>query len=83
MLVMLVTAVLSYVWMEHKLDQLIPPRLPKIPKPRHKVKGYRYLEDYNSDETGSEDEGQCSDFSEEEAAAAEGELPNRLQEQPD
>lgn len=71
MLVTLVVAVLLYLWMEHKVARSIPHRLPKIPKPRHKVRGYRYLEE-DSDETGSERE-------EEEA---EDEEPNEEQEQP-
>lgn len=71
MLVTLVVAVLLYLWMEHKVARLTPHRLPKIPKPRHKVRGYRYLEE-DSDETGSErEEGE-----------EEAEEPNREQEQP-
>ncbi|XP_053143229.1 protein unc-93 homolog B1 isoform X2 [Hemicordylus capensis] len=73
----LVAAVFSYIWMERKVAQLIPHRLPKIPKPRHKVRGYRYLEN-DSDETDSEREEE----EEEEAAAAEDEEPGGLQGQP-
>lgn len=40
--------------MERRLEKKIPYRLPKIPRPRHKVKGYRYLEEDNSDESDSE-----------------------------
>nr|XP_056707602.1 protein unc-93 homolog B1 [Euleptes europaea] len=78
MLITLVAAVFSYMWMEHKIGRLIPHRLPKIPKPRHKVRGYRYMEDENSDETGSEgeEERQHSDSSEGEA---EGEMPKDQQ----
>ncbi|XP_074854240.1 protein unc-93 homolog B1 isoform X2 [Carettochelys insculpta] len=58
MLLTLLAAVLSYLWMEHKLARHVLFRLPKIPKPRHKVRGYRYLEAENSDETGSEGESE-------------------------
>lgn len=54
MLVTLVAAVISYIWMEWKLAHKVRFRMPKIPKPRHKVRGYRYLEDENSDESGSD-----------------------------
>lgn len=74
MLVTLVVAVLLYLWMERKVARSIPHRLPKIPKPRHKVRGYRYLEE-DSDETDSEKE-------EEEEEEPEEEEPNREQEQP-
>ncbi|XP_053548345.1 protein unc-93 homolog B1 [Bombina bombina] len=66
--IMLATAlisVLSYLWMERKLSSRLPYRVPKIPAPRHKVRGYRYLEEENSDESDSggvqeesEDEGE-------------------------
>ncbi|XP_019354315.1 protein unc-93 homolog B1 isoform X1 [Alligator mississippiensis] len=56
MLLTLLVSVLSYGWMEHKVACHIQHRMPKIPKPRHKVRGYRYLEAENSDETGSESE---------------------------
>ncbi|XP_062972896.1 protein unc-93 homolog B1 [Elgaria multicarinata webbii] len=78
LLVTLVAAVLSYVWMERKVTQLIPHRLPKIPKPRHKVRGYRYMEEDNSDESGSEREEEQNDSSEGEV---EGEGPNDQQDQ--
>ncbi|XP_041064972.1 protein unc-93 homolog B1 isoform X1 [Carcharodon carcharias] len=55
LLVTLVVAVLSYLWMEQKLLKRIPFRIPRIPKPRHKVRGYRYLEDENSDESDDEE----------------------------
>ncbi|XP_044294362.1 protein unc-93 homolog B1 isoform X1 [Varanus komodoensis] len=71
LLVTLVAAVLSYLWMERKVAQLIPHRLPKIPKPRHKVRGYRYLGDDDSDETGSEREEEQSSSLEEEAEGEE------------
>ncbi|XP_075698992.1 protein unc-93 homolog B1 isoform X2 [Rhinoderma darwinii] len=54
-------AILSYLWMEHKISLNVRPRLPKIPSPRHKVKGYRYLEKENSDESESEEEGNDSE----------------------
>ena len=57
MLLALVVAVGAYLWMEHKLAQHMAYRLPRIPRPRHKMHGYRYLEEDNSDETGSEGEG--------------------------
>uniref|UniRef100_A0A8B9V455 Unc-93 homolog B1, TLR signaling regulator n=1 Tax=Anas zonorhyncha TaxID=75864 RepID=A0A8B9V455_9AVES len=57
MLLALGLAAGSYLWMERKLAQRIAYRLPRIPRPRHKMKGYRYLEDDDSDETASEGEG--------------------------
>ncbi|XP_043940019.1 protein unc-93 homolog B1 [Protopterus annectens] len=54
MLVTLIASVISYIWMEWKLAHGVRYRIPKIPKPRHKVRGYRYLEDENSDESGSD-----------------------------
>ncbi|XP_032044997.1 protein unc-93 homolog B1 [Aythya fuligula] len=57
MLLALGLAAGSYLWMERKLAQRVAYRLPRIPRPRHKMKGYRYLEDDDSDETASEDEG--------------------------
>ncbi|XP_042300798.1 protein unc-93 homolog B1 isoform X2 [Sceloporus undulatus] len=79
LLATLIAAVLSYLWMERKVVHLIPHRLPKIPKPRHKMRGYRYLEDENSDETDSEreDEGKESDSSEGEAPADQQDQPRR------
>ncbi|NWS74608.1 UN93B protein, partial [Crotophaga sulcirostris] len=55
MLLTLAVAMGSYLWMEHKLAQHVQFRLPRIPRPRHKMRGYRYLEEDDSDETGSED----------------------------
>ncbi|XP_061465483.1 protein unc-93 homolog B1 isoform X1 [Rhineura floridana] len=75
MLVTLVVAVLSYLWMEYKVAQLIPHRLPKIPKPRHKVRGYCSLKDDSSDESDSDRED------EEESGSSEGEGPNGLHNQ--
>ncbi|NWY70332.1 UN93B protein, partial [Erithacus rubecula] len=56
MLLTLVVAVGTYLWMERKVAQNVEVRLPRIPRPRHKTRGYRYLED-NSDETGSDGDG--------------------------
>ncbi|XP_078096030.1 protein unc-93 homolog B1 [Mustelus asterias] len=55
LLVTLVVAVLCYLWMERKLERRVPFRIPRIPKPRHKVRGYRYLEDDNSDQSDDEE----------------------------
>lgn len=57
MLLTLAVAVGAYLWMEHKVAQHVAYRLPRIPRPRHKMHGYRYLEDDDSDETGSEGDG--------------------------
>lgn len=60
MLLTLVVAVGTYLWMERKVAQNVEVRLPRIPHPRHKTRGYRYLED-NSDETGSDGDGDKED----------------------
>ncbi|NXC84854.1 UN93B protein, partial [Cercotrichas coryphoeus] len=60
MLLTLVVAVGTYLWMERKVGQNVEVRLPRIPRPRHKTRGYRYLED-NSDETGSDGDGDKED----------------------
>nr|XP_030689184.1 protein unc-93 homolog B1 isoform X1 [Globicephala melas] len=69
LLVTLVAAAASYLWMEQKLRRGVVPRQPRIPRPQHKVRGYRYLEEDNSDE--SDTEGECGggrgDYAEEEA----------------
>ncbi|XP_053922644.1 protein unc-93 homolog B1 isoform X3 [Cuculus canorus] len=57
MLLTLAVAMGSYLWMERKLVQHVQYRLPRIPRPRHKMRGYRYLEEDDSDETGSDNEG--------------------------
>uniref|UniRef100_K7FRF1 Uncharacterized protein n=1 Tax=Pelodiscus sinensis TaxID=13735 RepID=K7FRF1_PELSI len=75
MLLTLLASVLSYLWMEHKLVGHVIYRVPKIPKPRHKVRGYRYLEAENSDETGSEGEGE----SEQDSDGSQGEQAGRRQ----
>ena len=76
MLLTLAVAVGSYLWMEHKLAQHMAYRLPRIPRPRHKMRGYRYLEEDNSDETGSEGEGSKENDDEHPAEATSGdELP--------
>ncbi|KAF5900689.1 protein unc-93 B1-like, partial [Clarias magur] len=54
LLVTLLLAVFCYFQMERRLKKKTPFRLPRIPRPRHKVKGYRYLEEENSDESDSE-----------------------------
>ncbi|XP_041321111.1 protein unc-93 homolog B1 isoform X6 [Pyrgilauda ruficollis] len=60
MLLTLVVAVGTYLWMEQKVAWNMEVRLPRIPRPRHKTRGYRYLED-NSDETGSDGDGDKED----------------------
>ncbi|XP_074192909.1 protein unc-93 homolog B1 [Rhinolophus sinicus] len=57
LLLTLLVAAVSYVLMEQKLRQGVVPRQPRIPRPQHKVRGYRYLEEDNSDE--SDAEGEC------------------------
>nr|XP_019939203.1 PREDICTED: protein unc-93 homolog B1 [Paralichthys olivaceus]XP_019939204.1 PREDICTED: protein unc-93 homolog B1 [Paralichthys olivaceus] len=54
LLVTLLLACYCYWVMERRLAKDMRPRLPRIPRPRHKVKGYRYLEEDNSDESDSE-----------------------------
>jgi len=61
MLLTLAVAVGTYLWMERKLARHVAYRLPRIPRPRHKMRGYRYLEEDNSDETGSEGDGSEDD----------------------
>lgn len=70
LLVTLVAATTSYLWMENKLQQGLVPRQPRIPKPQHKVRGYRYLEEDNSDESDVEGEQGQGDCAEEEAPQA-------------
>nr|XP_019810012.1 PREDICTED: protein unc-93 homolog B1 [Bos indicus] len=60
LLVTLVASAASYLWMEQKLRRGVVPRQPRIPRPQHKVRGYRYLEEDNSDESEAEGErGGC------------------------
>lgn len=65
LLVTLVVATTSYLLMEQKLQQGLVPRQPRIPKPQHKLRGYRYLEEDNSDESdvdgggGEQGQGDC------------------------
>uniref|UniRef100_A0A803VNJ4 Unc-93 homolog B1, TLR signaling regulator n=1 Tax=Ficedula albicollis TaxID=59894 RepID=A0A803VNJ4_FICAL len=86
MLLTLVVAVGTYLWMERKVVQNMEVRLPRIPRPRHKTRGYRYLED-NSDETGSDGDGDKEDNDKEDndrhptEAASEDELPKEDGEQ--
>ncbi|KAK7883245.1 hypothetical protein WMY93_029419 [Mugilogobius chulae] len=54
LLVTLALACFCYFVMERRLVRRVPYRLPRIPRPRHKVKGYRYLEEDNSDESDSD-----------------------------
>ncbi|XP_040891283.1 protein unc-93 homolog B1 [Toxotes jaculatrix] len=54
LLATLLLACYCYWVMERRLAKDLRPRLPRIPRPRHKVKGYRYLEEDNSDESDSE-----------------------------
>lgn len=75
MLLTLVVAVGTYLWMEQKVASNMEVRLPRIPRPRHKTRGYRYLED-NSDETGSDGDGDKEDDDRHSAEATrEDELP--------
>ncbi|KAM8807389.1 protein unc-93 homolog B1 [Eudromia elegans] len=56
LLLLLVVAAGAYGCMEHKVARRVAHRLPRIPRPRRKVRGYRYLEDDASDATGSDDD---------------------------
>uniref|UniRef100_A0A8I3WC03 Protein unc-93 homolog B1 n=1 Tax=Callithrix jacchus TaxID=9483 RepID=A0A8I3WC03_CALJA len=69
LLVTLVASAVSYLRMEQKLRRGVAPRQPRIPRPQHKVRGYRYLEEDNSDE--SDADGEYGDGAEEEAQPAE------------
>ncbi|KAM7035247.1 protein unc-93 homolog B1 [Acridotheres tristis] len=81
MLLTLVVAVGTYLWMERKVVQNVEVRLPRIPRPRHKTRGYRYLED-NSDETGSDGDGDKEDNDRHPTeATSEDELPKEDGEQ--
>ncbi|NWI82994.1 UN93B protein, partial [Dryoscopus gambensis] len=81
MLLTLVVAVGTYLWMEQKVARNVEVRLPRIPRPRHKTRGYRYLED-NSDETGSDGDGDKEDDDRQPTeAASEDELPKEDEEQ--
>ncbi|NXM07808.1 UN93B protein, partial [Tyrannus savana] len=72
LLLTLVVAVGTYLWMERKLARRVEYRLPRLPRPRHKSCGYRYLEEDDSDETGSEGDGDQQDGRESPAGAAHG-----------
>ncbi|XP_041641459.1 protein unc-93 homolog B1 [Cheilinus undulatus] len=54
LLATLLLACYCYWVMERRLAKKIQYRLPRIPRPRHKVKGYRYLEEDDSDESDSD-----------------------------
>lgn len=76
MLVTLAVAVGAYLWMEHKLAQHVAYRLPRIPRPRLRMHGYCYLEEDDSDETGSEGDGGNDDNDERPAeSTSRDELP--------
>lgn len=68
LLATLLLACYCYLVMERRLVNRVRYRLPRIPRPRHKVKGYRYLEDDNSDESGldNSDEDDEDDYNEDE-----------------
>lgn len=70
LLATLLLACYCYWVMERRLIRRVPYRLPRIPRPRHKVKGYRYLEEDNSDESGldnsDQDDEDDDDYDEEE-----------------
>lgn len=74
LLLTLVVATISYLTMEQKLRRGVVPRQPRIPRPQHKVRGYRYLEEDNSDESDAEGErgdgGGWGEGAEEEAPPA-------------
>ncbi|KAH0508166.1 protein unc-93 homolog B1 isoform X1 [Microtus ochrogaster] len=67
LLVTLVVATTSYLLMEQKLQQGLVPRQPRIPKPQHKLRGYRYLEEDDSDASdvdgggGQQGPGDCAE----------------------
>uniref|UniRef100_A0A8C5NE75 Uncharacterized protein n=1 Tax=Gouania willdenowi TaxID=441366 RepID=A0A8C5NE75_GOUWI len=76
MLVLLLLSSYCYLVIERRLHRKVDFRLPRIPRPRHKVKGYRYLEEDNSDESDSEaskDEEEDMDEEHEEIVAEEEE----------
>lgn len=82
LLLTLLVAAVSYLSMEQKLRRGVVPRQPRIPRPQHKVRGYRYLEEENSDESDAEGErggggggGGRGDGAEEEAAQPAGPRP--------
>ncbi|KAJ0033378.1 hypothetical protein NQD34_000485 [Periophthalmus magnuspinnatus] len=76
LLVTLLLACYCYWVMERRLFRKVPYRLPRIPRPRHKVKGYRYLEEDNSDESDSEDSDEDEeDYDKEEEMEDEEHVP--------
>ncbi|NXN19069.1 UN93B protein, partial [Indicator maculatus] len=75
MLLTLWAAVGSYLRMEHKLGQRMAYRLPRIPRPHHTMRGYRYVEEDNSDEPGSEGEEGAND-DDQHPATSRDKLPN-------
>ncbi|NXF74260.1 UN93B protein, partial [Sclerurus mexicanus] len=82
LLLTLLVAVGTYLWMERKLARHVEYRLPRLPRPRHKSCGYRYLEEDNSDETDSEGGSDQEDSGQSPAGAVPGdELPKEDGEQ--
>ncbi|XP_076004014.1 protein unc-93 homolog B1 [Genypterus blacodes] len=71
LLATLLLATYCYLLMERRLARKVPFRLPRIPRPRHKVKGYRYLEEDNSDESDSESSEEEEEDDDEEQVAEE------------
>ncbi|XP_077381366.1 protein unc-93 homolog B1 [Festucalex cinctus] len=78
LLATLLLACYCYWLMERRLAKNVRHRLPRIPRPRHKVKGYRYLEDGNSDESDSERSEEDDDEKDEEEMEAEEQLANEF-----
>ncbi|KAL1023634.1 hypothetical protein UPYG_G00043790 [Umbra pygmaea] len=65
LLVTLLVSCFCYWTMERRLAKNVRYRLPRIPRPKHKVKGYRYLEEENSDESDTEHSDENDDEDEE------------------
>ncbi|XP_061208285.1 LOW QUALITY PROTEIN: protein unc-93 homolog B1 [Neopsephotus bourkii] len=80
LLATLVVAVGAYLRMEQQLGQRVEYRLPRIPRPRHRMRGYRYLEEDGSDQTGSEGDGEEQEERPAQASSTE-ELPRGEEEQ--
>ncbi|KAM3624656.1 uncharacterized protein V6R79_026179 [Siganus canaliculatus] len=86
LLATLLLACYCYWVMERRLANKVPFRLPRIPRPRHKVKGYRYLEEDNSDESdseGSDDDDEDEEKEEYERVVEEMEAESREEGGPD
>lgn len=80
LLVTLVVAVGTYVRLERQLGRHVEYRLPRIPRPRHRARGYRYLQEDSSDQAGSDSDGDPEHEHPREAATSE-ELPREEEEQ--